>query len=47
MSLRWLILIVIDVLLALTALYSAAVVRLGYSEVSNNLSEISTLQSYL
>ena len=42
MSLRWLILTIVDVLLALTALYSAAVVRLGYSEVTNKLPEIST-----
>jgi sugar transferase (PEP-CTERM system associated) len=41
MSLRWLILITIDVLLALVALYSAAVVRLGYSEVIDKQFETS------
>lgn len=42
MSSRWIILIIIDVLLALTALYSASVARLGYSEVANKLPESST-----
>lgn len=42
MSLRWIILIIIDVLLALTALYSAAVIKLGYSEVADKLPEVST-----
>jgi len=42
MSLRWVVLIIVDVLLALTALYSAAVVRLGYREVANKLPEVST-----
>lgn len=42
MSLRWLIPILVDVLLALIALYSAAVARFGYSEVAERLSETST-----
>lgn len=41
MSLRWLIPITVDVLLALAALFSAAVVRFGYSEATDKLSETS------
>lgn len=42
MSVRWLILILVDVLLALLSLYSAAVARLGYPEVTSELLETST-----
>lgn len=42
MSLRWFILIIVDVLLVLLSLYSAAVVRLGYPKVTSKLSETST-----
>jgi len=42
MNFRWLILIIVDVLLAVGTLYSAAVVRLGYTEVSNKLLDPST-----
>lgn len=42
MSLRWLILILVDVLLVLLSLYLAAVARLGYAEVTGKLFETST-----
>ncbi|MGD0283269.1 MAG: TIGR03013 family XrtA/PEP-CTERM system glycosyltransferase, partial [Dissulfurispiraceae bacterium] len=43
MSIRGLFLIIIDVLLALLSLYSAALIRLGYSEVTDKLFETSAL----
>ena len=43
MTFRWLVLIMGDAALAVTALYAAAVMRIGHFEVSQKLGELKTI----